>query len=59
VDRIEFEKFVNDTFVNFLKEHGLASGTISNGCGSKATVTRDKHGFYKIVMSHESSKKVD
>lgn len=50
-----FEAFVKSKFIDFLVEHEMAEGTISNGLGSKATVKRDKHGFYKVIITNEST----
>lgn len=46
-----FENFIETTFIKFLQAHKLESGSISNGCGEKAVVSMDKHGFYKIKYS--------
>jgi hypothetical protein len=43
-----FENFVESTFINFMIANKLEAGSISNGCGEKAIVTTDKHGFYKV-----------
>ena len=43
-----FESFVESTFIKFLQEHKLTGGSVSTGAGEKATVTMDKHGYYRV-----------
>lgn len=43
-----FENFVENEFINFLQLHKLEGGSIKNGIGDKATVSVDKHGFFKV-----------
>ena len=50
-----FERLVKDKFVDFLKDNELAGGVINDGCGNRATVKKDKHGFYKIVITQETT----
>lgn len=44
----EFEQFIEDTFIPFLREHKLTQGVITHPGGYRATAKRDKHGFYKV-----------
>ncbi|GEA16803.1 hypothetical protein E308F_30490 [Moorella sp. E308F] len=43
-----FEEFVEKEFIKFLQEHNLESGSISDGRGRKASVKRDKYGFFSV-----------
>jgi hypothetical protein len=49
--RRDFENFVEGDFISFLEKYGLESGSVSNGYGERANVTKDKHGFFKVRYS--------
>jgi hypothetical protein len=50
-----FERMVQEEFIKFLGDNKLPKGTIFDGCGNKATVKKDKHGFYKITVTQETT----
>ena len=47
---INLDQLASD-MIEFMKERGLARGTISDGCGNSVTVIKDKHGFYKTKIT--------
>jgi hypothetical protein len=50
-----FERMIQEDFIKFLDKHELATGTVTDGCGSKAVVKKNKHGFYKITVTTETT----
>jgi len=54
---IDFEEIVRESFLAFLVENKLAKGTIDDGCGNKATVTKNKHGFFKVLITTETTER--
>lgn len=55
MEMMEFDSFVESEAVPFMREHGLVQLVIKDGRGNKASINRDKYGFYKVTFSREKS----
>jgi hypothetical protein len=40
-----------DKMGDFMKAEELATLSASDGCGNSVSVTKDKHGFYKVKIT--------
>lgn len=49
----DFENFVESVFLNFLISNRLEGGSLNNGYGEKAVVTKDKHGFFRVKYTKQ------
>jgi hypothetical protein len=51
-NHITFKQFVEDFFLPLVKTFEMTKATVQNGLGDKATIKRDKHGFYQIKFTY-------
>ena len=55
MDNNRFKDFIDTKFIPFMQENEMVEGTISNGLKYKAYVKKDKHGFYRVKITEEST----
>ncbi len=51
----EFEEFIEMNFIPFMEKHKLDVGTLTSSLGAKATVKKNKHGFFQITITKKKT----
>ncbi|MEC0276914.1 hypothetical protein [Peribacillus frigoritolerans] len=51
-EEIDFADYITDHLLPQMKRFQIKKASVSNGFGDKATITRDKHGFYKVKFEY-------
>jgi hypothetical protein len=49
---VDFQTTISLT-IEFMKQNEIVQATIKDQAGSKATIKRDKHGFYNVSVTEQ------
>lgn len=53
----DFEVIIKEKLIQFMVDNNLVSSTVSDGCGNRAVIKKNKHGFFKVQITNESTER--